>query len=217
MIIESFPVGPLACNCVVLGDEATREALVIDPGDEGEKIDEVLDQYRLDLKYILHTHGHIDHILAADHLRRRRGARVCIHEADRFLWDGLQMQASFLGISAAPAGQIDQYLKEGDTVPFGERRVTVIETPGHTPGSVCLLLEGTPPMLFSGDTLFQHGIGRTDLWGGSYPGILRSIRDRLFTLDEETFVQPGHGPATTIGDEKQMNPFLPDVARLPDV
>ena len=216
MIIESFPVGHLACNCVVLGDEATREALVIDPGDEGEKIDEVLDHHRLDLKYILHTHGHIDHILAADHLRQR-GARVCIHEADKFLWDGIQMQASFLGISAAPAGRIDQYLKDGDTFPLGERRVKVIETPGHTPGSVCLLLEGTPSMLFSGDTLFQLGIGRTDLWGGSYPGILRSIRDRLFTLAEETLVQPGHGPATTIGDEKQANPFLPDVTRLPDV
>jgi len=206
--MESFPVGPLQCNCVVLGDEATREAVVIDPGDDAEKIDEVLDHHRLDLKYVVHTHGHIDHILAADHLRRTRGASVRIHEADLFLWKGVQMQASFLGMRVAEPGPVDGPLRQGDRIPFGPHELEVIETPGHTPGSVCLLLRGPVPIVFSGDTLFQRGIGRTDLWGGSYPGILASIRGKLFTLDDETLVHPGHGPQTTIHEEKRENPFL---------
>jgi glyoxylase-like metal-dependent hydrolase (beta-lactamase superfamily II) len=214
MILESFPVGPLRCNCVVLGDEASREGIVIDPGDEAEKIDEVLDQHRLELKCVVHTHGHIDHILAADHLRLGRGARVLIHEADLFLWQGVQMQAAFIGVHAGEPGQIDGYLRQDDAISFGPHQLKVIETPGHTPGSVCLLLEKPTPILFSGDTVFLRGIGRTDLWGGSYPHILRSIHDKLFTLDEETLVHPGHGPDTTIREEKRGNPFLDDIARL---
>ena len=208
MIMESFPVGPLQCNCVVLGDETTREAVVIDPGDEPEKIDEILDHHRLELKYVVHTHGHIDHILAADHLRRTRGASVRIHEADLFLWKGVQMQASFLGMRVQAPGPVDGSLRQGDRIPFGPHELEVIETPGHTPGSVCLLLRGPTPIVFSGDTLFQRGIGRTDLWGGSEPQILASINDKLLTLDEETLVQPGHGPQTTIREEKRDNPFL---------
>lgn len=216
--MESFPVGPLQCNCVVLGDDRTRQAVVIDPGDEAEKIDEVLDHYRLSLTHVLHTHAHIDHILAAEHLRKGRGARVHIHEGDRFLWDGVQMQASFLGMRVAPAGQVDGFLKDGDAIRFGDHQLKVLETPGHTPGSVCFLIDERPaPIILSGDTLFMRGIGRTDLWGGSYPAILKSIRERLFTLDEETLVHPGHGPSTTIGEEKEENPFLGDIARLIDV
>lgn len=208
MIMESFPVGPLQCNCVVLGDETTREGVVIDPGDEPEKIDDILDHHRLNLKFILHTHGHIDHILAADHLRRTRGASVRIHDADLFLWKGVQMQASFLGMRVQSPGPVDGSLSQGDRIPFGPYELEVIETPGHTPGSVCLLLRKPAQILFSGDTIFQRGIGRTDLWGGSYPVILASIRDRLFTLEEETLVHPGHGPQTTIREEKRDNPFL---------
>ena len=218
MIIETFPVGPLQCNCVVLGDEQTRQGVVIDPGDEVEKINEVLDQYRLDLKYVVHTHAHIDHILAADQLRKQRGAAVCLHEADAFLWRGVQMQATFLGLKVAPPGEIDRYLKDGDILKFGSHELKVIETPGHTPGSLCFLIEEEPaPILFSGDTLFLRGIGRTDLWGGSYPGILTSIRDRLFSLDDETLVHPGHGASTTVGEERKTNPFVGDIARLTDV
>lgn len=218
MIIESFPVGSLQCNCVVLGDERSRQGVVIDPGDEAERIDEVLDHHGLELTHVLHTHAHIDHILAAEHLKRQRSARVLIHEGDSFLWRGVQMQAAFLGMRVPPAGAVDGYLKEGDTIRFGDHELKVIETPGHTPGSVCFLLDEKPsPILFSGDTLFLRGIGRTDLWGGSYPGILRSIRDRLFTLREETLVHPGHGAITTIGEEKKENPFSGDIAYLPGV
>jgi hydroxyacylglutathione hydrolase len=214
MIFESFPVGPLQCNCVVLGDERSRDAVVIDPGDEAAAIEEVLDQHRLDLKHIVHTHAHIDHILAADHLRRTRGAGVGLHEADEFLWRGVQMQASFLGMKVSAAGPVDRHLREGDVIPFGDHRLTVLETPGHTPGSVCFLLdEPSSHVLFSGDTLFQRGIGRTDLWGGSYPAILRSIHDRIFTLEEDTLVHPGHGAGTTVREEKKSNPFLGDIAR----
>ncbi len=209
LIVEAFPVGPLQCNCVVLGDEETREAVIIDPGDEAERIEEILDHYRLDLKSVVHTHGHIDHILAAEHLRKTREAAVCLHEADRFLWDGIQMQASFLGLRVEAAGKVDRHVKEGDEVPFGDYKLRVLETPGHTPGSICLFLKGdASPILFSGDTLFQNGIGRTDLWGGSFEAITTSIRKRLYGLDEETLVQPGHGPATTIGEEKNSNPFV---------
>lgn len=217
MILESFPVGPLECNCVVLGDETTRDGIVIDPGDEPEAIDEVLDHHKLSLKYVVHTHGHIDHILAADHLRKRTGARVLIHEADMFLWQALQMQASFVGMHADAPGPIDGHLKEGDVIRFGPHELKVIETPGHSPGSVCLLIENPTPVLFSGDTIFLRGIGRTDLWGGSYPHILRSIHDRLFTLGEETLVHPGHGPLTTIRDEKRGNPFLDDIVRVSEI
>ncbi len=222
MIIESFPVGSLACNCVVLGDPASREAIVIDPGDEPEKIAEVLDHHHLTPTHVLHTHAHIDHIMAADHLRRLHGAQVCLHPGDRFLWDAVPMQGSFLGIRAAPLEAVDRDLKHGDRFSFGPHQIEVIETPGHTPGSVCLLLGADEknaahahPVLFSGDTLFARGIGRTDLWGGSHEGILTSIRDRLFTLDEETVVHPGHGPDTMIRDEKRKNPFLSEIARLP--
>ena len=213
MILETFPVGPLQCNCVVLGDEQARQAVVIDPGDEAEAIEEVLDQHKLSVTEIVHTHAHVDHILAADRLRRDRGGRVGLHSGDRFLWEGVAMQATFIGMRAEPLGQVDRWLKGGDKVSFGAHHLDVIETPGHTPGSLCYLLDGEPPVLFSGDTLFLQSVGRTDLWGGSLEKLMSSIRDRLFTLDAETMVHPGHGPMTTIRDEKKSNPFLRDLAR----
>lgn len=223
MILESMPVGPLQCNCVILADSETHDGVVIDPGDDAEAIEEILDQHGIRLRYILHTHAHIDHILAADRLRKDRGGVICLHPADRFLWDQVAMQGQFLGMRVAPLGAIDHDLRSGESIPFGKHHLEVIETPGHTPGSVCLLLRdgqaGTPSgasILFSGDTLFARGIGRTDLWGGSYRGILTSIRDRIFTLDEETLVHPGHGEMTSVRDEKRKNPFLSDIRSIPE-
>ncbi len=216
MIFESFPVGAFQCNCVILGDEATREAVVIDPGDELERIREVLDQHRLTLKKTLHTHGHLDHIGAASGLKEERGAAIHIHRADLPLWRAYPAQAKMFGITPRSLPEPDGFLEHGDRIEVGGIALEVIGTPGHTPGSVCLWMGRPPdgraePLLFSGDTLFWKGIGRTDLWGGDYGRILGSIRERLFSLPPDTLVHPGHGPVTSIRDERRGNPFLPDI------
>jgi len=206
LILESFPVGSFQCNCVVLGDETTREAIVIDPGDDIERIREILDHHRLTIRKTLHTHGHLDHIGAAGELKVERGASVHIHRGDLPLWRSFPEQAALFGMPARELPEPDAFLREGETVTVGSIALEVIETPGHTPGSVCLrLVSPTPggePLLFSGDTLFWKGIGRTDLWGGDYATILASIRDKIFSLPEETLVYPGHGPVTSVRDER---------------
>jgi hydroxyacylglutathione hydrolase len=216
LILESFPVGMFQCNCVILGDETTRNAVVIDPGDELEKITEILDHYKLTLTRTIHTHGHLDHIGAAGLLKEQRGALTHIHEGDLPLWEGYAKQAALFGMEARVLPRPDVLLKAGDTVEEGEIGLKVIETPGHTPGSICLSLEsGSPsssePLLFTGDTLFRQGIGRTDLWGGDSRQLLRSIRERLLDLPEDTLVHPGHGPVTSIKDEKKANPFIDEI------
>jgi len=217
MILESFPVGAFQCNCVVLGDEATREAIIVDPGDEIEAIGEILDQHRLTLKATVHTHGHLDHIGAAGALKLERGARVHIHRGDLPLWREFPRQAATFGVTAMDLPDPDVYLADGDQVRVGSIALRVIETPGHTPGSVCFRLElpedSGAGLIFSGDTLFWKGIGRTDLWGGDYPSILASIRERIFTLPPDTLVHPGHGPVTSVHDEMRGNPFLRDILR----
>jgi hydroxyacylglutathione hydrolase len=217
MIFEWFPVGSFRCNCVVLGDEATREAIVIDPGDDIDRIREVLDHYRLTIRKTIHTHGHLDHIGAAGELKLERGAAIHIHRGDLPLWQSFPRQAALFGMPAHDLPEPDAFLGEGERIAVGSIALEVVETPGHTPGSVCLKLvapspEGEP-ILFSGDTLFRRGIGRTDLWGGDYATILSSIRDRLFGLPEETIVHPGHGPVTSIHDERSENPFRGDILR----
>ena len=219
MIIESFPVGSFQCNCVILGDEASREAVVIDPGDDVERILEILDHYKLDLKKTDHTHGHLDHIGAAGLLRQERGARAHIHSGDLPLWRSYTEQAALFGMPGRDLPEPDVLVKEGDVIRSGSISLEVMESPGHTPGSICFRMdppggEGGDPVLFSGDTLFWKGIGRTDLWGGDYRTIMRSIRERIFTLPVETVVHPGHGPRTSIGDEKRSNPFLSDIISI---
>jgi len=208
MIHEILPVGMLACNCSILGDEATREAIIIDPGDEVERVEDVLKKHNLVARYIIATHAHIDHVGGIARLHRVTGAPVLMHESDLPLYENVAAQAAWLGIAPPEVVTVDQFLSDGDALRWGSRVLEVLATPGHSPGSVSLHLLGPECRIFSGDTLFQGSIGRTDLWGGSYLEILRSIKDKLLQFPETTPVFPGHGPPTTIGAEREDNPFL---------
>ena len=210
MIHEILPVGMLACNCSIVGDEETGEAIVIDPGDEIERVQEVLARHKLRAKYIVATHAHIDHVGGLAELKRATGAAVLMHASDLPLYKNLAMQAEWLGLLPPGVVDVDQFLKEGDALRFGSHVLEVLHTPGHSPGSLSLHLPGEQQKIFSGDTLFQGSIGRTDLWGGSYEEILRSIHNRLLIFPDETPVFPGHGPPTVIGEERETNPFLQD-------
>jgi len=206
-LIEIFPVGPLQCNCSVLVDEATREAVVIDPGDEPERVLEVLEAAKVRPVALLHTHAHFDHVGATRSIAEATGAPVRLHPADRPLYERLPQQAAFFGLSLAPPRALDAPLSDGEVIPFGRLARRALHTPGHTPGSTCFELQGDTPLLFSGDTLFRRSIGRTDLWGGDTDAILTSIRQKLFRLPGDLPVVCGHGPGTTIDEEKRSNPF----------
>jgi len=208
MIHEIIPVGMLACNCSIVGDEATGEAVVIDPGDEADRVLEVLAKHNLRPKYIVATHAHIDHVGGLEQLKRATGAAVLMHAGDLPLYENVAVQAEWLGLIPPDVVNVDQFLKEGDALRFGAYVLEVLHTPGHSPGSLSLHLASPQPKIFSGDTLFQQSIGRTDLWGGSYEQILKSIHSRLLIFPDETPVFPGHGSSTTIGDERETNPFL---------
>lgn len=207
LIHEVLPVGWLQCNCSILGDPETREALVLDPGDEVERVLDVLKRHSLNVKAIVSTHAHIDHVGGLQKLQQATGAPVLMHGDDLELYRHLDEQAAWLGVPPPPSARVDQLLREGDTVRWGNYAASVLHTPGHTPGSVSLYMPGQIT-LFAGDTLFAGSIGRTDLWGGSMPDILRSIRGKLLVLPDRTLVYPGHGPATTIGEERASNPFV---------
>lgn len=212
MFCVTFPVGPLACNCSIIGCPETGEAAVIDPGGDPEKILEIVEQQGLKVKYLLHTHAHFDHVLGARTLKDKTGAAICLHKEDQWLYDGLLMQPVLLGMSYGfKAGQphpVDHYLQDEEELVIGKLKSKVIFTPGHTPGSVCFSLEEKDAILFAGDTLFQNSIGRTDFPGGSFDKIVSSIQGRLFRLDDSTEVIPGHGPSTTIWSEKRENPYV---------
>jgi glyoxylase-like metal-dependent hydrolase (beta-lactamase superfamily II) len=208
MIIETFPVGVLQCNCTILGDEQTGEAIVIDPGDDADEILQRLAKHRLKLKQMVCTHTHIDHVGAIHPLQEHTPTPATIHEADLFLYDKLEEQAHFSGFPVPKRGVIDSFVKDGEAVACGGFEIGVLHTPGHTPGSISLHLAGERNILFTGDTLFMRSIGRTDLWGGSFPEIIASIRTKLMTFDDDTLVVSGHGQFTTIGNERKYNPFL---------
>jgi glyoxylase-like metal-dependent hydrolase (beta-lactamase superfamily II) len=208
MIHEVLPVGMLACNCSIVGDETTGEAVVIDPGDEVERVQEILTRHGLKAKYIVATHAHIDHVAGIEKLQRASGAAVLMHEGDLPLYQNLAVQAAWLGVRPPGMVEVDQFLGEGDALRWGSLQLEVLHTPGHSPGSLSLHLPGEHRRIFSGDTLFQGSIGRTDLWGGSFDQILRSIQETLLRFPDETPVYPGHGPTTTIGEERECNPFL---------
>jgi hydroxyacylglutathione hydrolase len=243
LIHEILPVGMLQCNCQIVGDPATREALVIDPGDEVERVLDILKRHDLTVRAIVSTHAHIDHVGGLAKLHQVTGAPVLMHPDDLELYLALPAQAEWLGIPPPPVTEVEGFLRDGDDLRWGGLQALVIHTPGHSRGSMSLYLppvagqpapEGpdarelrnTPepgvarpaapaaealietPRLFAGDTLFAGSIGRTDLWGGSLDQILRSIHQKLLVLPDHTLVFPGHGPATTIAEEKRTNPFV---------
>ncbi len=215
LIHITIPVGLLQCNCSIVGDPVTREALVIDPGDEVTRILDLLGRHKLTVKAIVSTHAHIDHVGGLAKLHQFTGAPVLMHREDLPLYQGMDVQAAFLGVPTPDLTEVDQLLKEGDALRWGAFEARVIHTPGHTPGSVCLYLPKESraiaipsPQLFAGDTLFAGSIGRTDLWGGSMGDIMDSLRSKVLELPDETIVYPGHGPVTNIGQERRSNPFL---------
>ena len=207
MIHEILPVGMLGCNCSVFGDESTREAIVIDPGDDIDDVETILDRHGLTLKAIVITHAHIDHIGGAAKLKQRRGAPVYMNSNDQPLYDHLDMQAAWLGMETPEKTEIDTLAREGDTIRVGTTDFQVLHTPGHTQGSLCLWIP-SENKLVAGDTLFRESVGRTDLPGGDGRAIIRSIHEKLLTLPDAAVVIPGHGPVTTIGHEREFNPFL---------
>ena len=215
----------MQCNCHIVGDPCTREAIVIDPGDDAAKILQVIERHHLKVTAILVTHAHIDHVIGLRRVHDATGAPVYVHGDDLDLYRMLDVQATWLGWKIPEAVSIDQLLREGDLIRWGGYQAQIIHTPGHTPGSVCLYMPSDMPVaasdevaaksarrgigqLFAGDTLFAGSIGRTDLWGGSFEGIIRSLKGKLLELPDDTIVYPGHGEITSIGKERATNPFL---------
>ena len=208
MVVEAFSVGPFQCNAFILRDADTKDAVIIDPGDDVSTILKILKRDGLRLQYIFLTHGHIDHVGGAKDVKDATGAKVLIHMEDLFLYEKVHLQASLFGLPSPPVSDIDIFFEDGMEIGEGDLKCRVIHTPGHTPGSVSLYFSDK---LFTGDALFRDGIGRTDLWGGSYDVLMHSIREKLLRLDDATEVYPGHGPSTTIGREKRENPFLQEI------
>jgi len=231
LIHEVIPVGILQCNCSILGDPESREAIVVDPGDDVERILQLLRRHNLKVRAIVSTHTHIDHVGGLAALHRATGAPVLIHEADLGVYATVDMQAQWLGVSTPELLPIRDFVKEGDSLRWGPFEAKVLHTPGHTPGSISLMIappdgetakqsrrqrkavsthevSPEPGRLLAGDTLFQGSIGRTDLPGGSFEQIIKSIHEKLLVLPDDTIVLPGHGNVTSIGAEKEQNPFL---------
>jgi hydroxyacylglutathione hydrolase len=208
--IETFAVGPLACNCTILGDERSGEAIVVDGGDGVDEVVALLDRNGWRARYLVHTHAHIDHIGDLGRLRIATGGRGLLHAADLPLYQTLPLQAQWIGLAASPkVVALDGELRDGDVLELGALRCRVLHTPGHTPGSVCFeVIGGEDVTLLTGDTLFAGSIGRWDLGGTSMEDIINSIRGKLMPFKDETPVVPGHGPFTTIGVERRSNPYL---------
>ena len=215
MIHEVLRVGALQCNCSILGDETSREAIVVDPGDDIPKILALLAKHRLTVRQILITHAHIDHIAGAARLKKLTGAPVLYNQRDVPLVKMMDVQAGWLGMATPEVHAPDDTLDDGRVIAIGASPEqgrsgltgNILHTPGHTQGSVCLYVPGER-LLLAGDTLFAGSVGRTDLPGGDGPMLVRSIREKLLPLPDETVVLPGHGPKTTIGEERETNPFL---------
>lgn len=209
MHVETLSVGPLGCNCSIIADLEAKRAIVVDPGGDLEAIQERLRALGVAVDAIVHTHTHVDHVGCTAELQRATGAPASIHEADRFLYDLLPLQAEFIGTRVPVSADMDGALIDGHTVRAGAIEVAVLHTPGHTPGSCSFVASDQGRShVFAGDTLFRGGIGRTDLWGGDHEAILRSIRGKILTLPDDALVVTGHGPSTTVGNERATNRFL---------
>ena len=207
IIVETIPVGPLQCNCTILGDLVSRKAIVVDPGGDSEILLERLVELNLQVERIIHTHAHLDHFLASGKMKEATGAKLALHREDLFLWDMLEDQCRMFGIPFEPPPPPDQWLENEEEIDLNDLQGKALHTPGHTPGSMCFLFE-SQKLLIAGDTLFQGSIGRTDLWGGDFKKIEKSIQEKLYTLDEETSVITGHGESTSIGHEMRDNSFV---------
>jgi hydroxyacylglutathione hydrolase len=207
MIHEILPVGPLQCNCSIIGDESTREAIVIDPGDDIDDVLAAVSKHNLKVKQIVITHAHIDHVGGAMKLRAATGAPILLNQNDYALLKMLDVQAAWIGVATPGNVEIDHSVGQNDKVGAGSLSADIIHTPGHTEGSISLYFP-LEKKLIAGDTLFAGSIGRTDLPGGSYKKIISSLHEKLLTLPDDTVVVPGHGPLTTIGEERRSNPFL---------
>lgn len=205
MILQTLLVGPLGVNCYILADETTREAIVVDPGGNARDILNALQHQRLQVTAIVNTHAHFDHILALNEIRATTHAPFMLHADEVPVLAAAKASAASFGMGISQPAPADRLLKDGDTIAVGALQFKVLHTPGHTPGGICLL-EGKN--VFVGDTLFQGSIGRTDFPGGDYATLMSSIRDKLLPLADDTVVYPGHGSPTTIGEEKQLNPFV---------
>lgn len=240
MIQSTIPVGRLMCNCQILVCPKTHEAVIVDPGDEADKIlaeiaaIEKKINGRLKVRALFHTHAHFDHIGATRAVKetlvkklelansQTSGAHpltaadlptIYLHKGDEFIYSMLPKQASMFGFTMDAPLPIDQYFEDEQTLKFGKLKFTVLHTPGHSPGGVCFHMHSDstheiPEVVFTGDTLFKRDIGRADLWGGDEPTLIKSIKQRLLTLDEDTIAWPGHGPSTVIGHEKRENPYI---------
>ncbi|MFP4194323.1 MAG: MBL fold metallo-hydrolase [Desulfosalsimonas sp.] len=205
MILKTLAVGPIMANCYILGCERTKSAAVIDPGDDADRILMKLSEDNLTLKYIINTHGHFDHVGGNAALKKASGAEILIHKADEPMLAELGRTAASFGLPAENSPPPDRTIDEGDEISFGDITLKVLHTPGHSPGGVSL---HTDKMVFVGDALFAGSIGRTDLPGGDYNTLISNIKTKLLVMDDNTKVYTGHGPATTIGQEKRSNPFL---------
>ncbi len=213
MILEKLVLGPFVNNIYLLGDEKSKEGIIIDASFEPEKIVEAARRLGLNIKTILLTHGHIDHIVGAEKVKDGTGGEIAICEKDMWLYEHLGEQGRMFGLGTRELPAPDRFLKDGEILKFGNHELRIIETPGHSPGSVSFSgeLDGKP-MVFTGDTLFCQSIGRTDLWGGDFGEIKRSIRKKLFSLDPHALVLPGHGDESSVESERKENPFVGEQA-----
>ena len=204
MILKRMVLNPFGTNCYIVGSDSTREGMVIDPGGDGQEILRQVGELGLDIKYIVLTHGHIDHIGAVKEVKEGTGAEFCVHSSETRLIQERPL-GSIVGLQYPVIPEPDRWLNGGDSIDIGDLHFLVLHTPGHSPGGICLLGEG---VVFSGDTLFNYGIGRTDLPGSSYSELMNGIHTKLMVLPDNTVVYPGHGPESTIGAERRGNPFL---------